>query len=83
MAAMAAYTHRFLVVVIAALSLVFVAPASASLVAEWKFDEGAGQVAHDSSQSGLDARLGVAAGPDGADPAWVPGLAGSLPAWTP
>jgi hypothetical protein len=70
--------RHLVVVLIAASSLVFVAPASAaSLLAEWTFDEGAGQVAHDSSRSGLDAQLGVTTGPDGADATWVPGLAGS------
>jgi hypothetical protein len=46
-------------------------------VGEWAFDEGAGQVAHDHGPFGLDGGLGIAPGPDGADPAWVPGLAGS------
>lgn len=49
---------------------------SASVVGEWAFDEGDGQVAHDLSGSGLDGRLGIAAGADGADPTWVPGVAG-------
>jgi hypothetical protein len=70
--------QRSLVAGIAILSLVVVAPASAfSLAAEWTFDEGAGQVAHDRAGAGLDGRLGVASGPDGADPAWLPGLAGA------
>jgi hypothetical protein len=49
---------------------------SASVVGEWAFDEGDGQVAHDLSGSGLDGELGIAEGADGADPAWVPGVAG-------
>jgi hypothetical protein len=49
---------------------------SASVVGEWAFDEGDGQVAHDLSGSRLDGRLGIAEGADGADPAWVPGIAG-------
>jgi Concanavalin A-like lectin/glucanases superfamily len=48
----------------------------ASVVGEWAFDEGDGQVAHDLSGSGLDGGLGIAGGADGADPAWVPGVAG-------
>ncbi len=45
--------------------------ASPGLVAYWRFDEGSGQVAHDSSPFGHDGELGQspAAGPD--DPAWV------------
>jgi hypothetical protein len=49
---------------------------SASVVGEWAFDEGDGQVAHDLSGSRLDGQLGIAAGADGADPVWVPGVAG-------
>jgi Concanavalin A-like lectin/glucanases superfamily len=61
----------------ATVSLVAAAPAGAApVVGEWKFDEGVGQVAADSSPSGLTARLGIASGPDGADPAWVPGVSG-------
>lgn len=60
------------------MSLFAVAPAGAApLVGEWRFDEGAGQVVADSSPSGLTARLGIAPGPDGADPVWVPGVSGS------
>lgn len=59
-----------------ALALPASAPA-ATVVGEWAFDEGGGLVAHDISGSGLDGRLGVEAGPDGADPLWVPGIAGS------
>jgi hypothetical protein len=50
--------------------------ASAALVGEWALDEGAGQVAHDRSRFGVDGRLGIADGADGADPVWVPGIAG-------
>jgi hypothetical protein len=50
---------------------------AATLVGEWPLDEGAGQIAHDSSPFGVDARLGIADGADGADPVWVPGVAGS------
>lgn len=59
-----------------ALALPASAPA-ATVVGEWAFDEGGGLVAHDISGSGLHGRLGVEAGPDGADPTWVPGVAGS------
>src|SRR6185369_9914552 len=41
------------------------------LVAYWRFDEGAGQVLHDSSTNGHDALLGSSAQADGADPTWV------------
>lgn len=48
--------------------------ASASdLVAEWRFDEGAGQSALDAGPFGLDGRLGADAGPDGADPERIAG----------
>ena len=64
--------------VLATVSLVAAAPAGAApLAGEWKFDEGAGQVAADSSSSGLTARLGISSGPDGADPTWVSGVSGS------
>jgi hypothetical protein len=57
--------------------LVLGAPVTrASVVGEWAFDEGDGQVAHTLSGSGLDGQLGIAAGADDADPAWVPGVAG-------
>ena len=57
--------------------LAIVAPAAgATLVGDWAFDEGAGQIAHDSSPSGIDGHLGLTAGADSADPAWVPGVAG-------
>jgi concanavalin A-like lectin/glucanase superfamily protein len=75
---MGACTHRFLVAVVAAVGLLIAAPAAgASIVGEWAFDEGSGQVAHDRSGSGLDGDLGIAPGPDGADPVWLPGIAGS------
>jgi Concanavalin A-like lectin/glucanases superfamily len=75
---MVACTRGFLAVLTATISLFAAAPAVAvPLLGEWKFDEGAGQVAADSSPSGLPARLGIASGPDGADPSWVPGVSGS------
>src|SRR5215470_12175855 len=75
---MVACTRRFLVVCLATIGLLVAAPAAgAEVVGEWAFDEGSGQVAHDLSLSGLDGHLGIAPGPDGADPDWVPGIAGS------
>jgi hypothetical protein len=75
---MVACTRWFFGVLIATMSLFAAAPAvAAPLVGEWKFDEGAGQVAADTSPWGLTARLGIGFGPDGADPAWVPGVSGS------
>jgi hypothetical protein len=63
---------------VAAIALVLPASASAAtVVGEWTFDEGSGPVAHDISGSHLDGRLGVGLGPDGEDPRWVPGIAGS------
>jgi len=44
----------FLVVV---LSLVFAGPVDAELVAHWKFDEGSGNIAHDTSGNGNDGTL--------------------------
>jgi hypothetical protein len=51
------------------------APASAApnLLAEWTLDEGAGQVAGDSSGHANHGELGASADPDAADPAWIPG----------
>lgn len=37
----------------------------------WHFDEGSGQIAFDSSQSGNHATLGTSSGPDPNDPTWV------------
>lgn len=54
------------------------APASAAptLLAQWTFDEGAGQVATDATGHGSNGELGATAGLDAADPAWIPGHAG-------
>ena len=41
------------------------------------FDEGSGQLAHDLSANGNNARLGAATAADAADPAWVAGVTGS------
>jgi Concanavalin A-like lectin/glucanases superfamily len=69
--------RRFLPL-LAVLACLATAPpaAGATLAGEWPLDEGGGQVAHDASGSGVDGRLGIADGADGADPAWVPGIAG-------
>jgi len=40
-------------------------------VGYWDFDEGEGQVAHDSSGNGNDGRLGATTGLDTSDPVWV------------
>ena len=42
----------------------------------WKFDEGSGQVAVDSSGNGNDGTLGNSSGADDHDPAWVDGISG-------
>lgn len=47
------------------------------LVAHWKFDEGAGQTAADSSGNGNDGTLGSTGGVDTNDPAWVAGKVGT------
>lgn len=41
------------------------------LLGYWRFEEGSGQVAGDSTPAGNDGTLGSAAGTDAADPAWV------------
>jgi hypothetical protein len=68
------------VAILAAIAVVAAAaPAAASepgLVAQWNFDEGAGQVAHDAGPFGLDGVLGLTAEPDSADPAWIAGASG-------
>lgn len=43
------------------------------LVAWWRFDEGSGQVARDSTRNDNDGQLGATPEPDAADPLWVPG----------
>jgi hypothetical protein len=68
-------------IVVAATASVGVAPAAATvepgLVAQWNFDEGAGQVAHDSGPFGLDGVLGLTGQADAADPTWIAGASGS------
>src|ERR687887_2132021 len=49
------------------------AQAAPAVLADWHFDEGAGQVATDASGHGNDAWLGAAVVSDAADPAWIPG----------
>lgn len=52
-------------------------PAAADPVGRWALNEGAGQVAADSSGRGYDGRLGETGAPDQHDPSWVPGRFGS------
>lgn len=40
------------------------------LIAYWKLNEGAGQIAADSTASGLSGQLGTSSGPDTNDPTW-------------
>jgi hypothetical protein len=49
------------------------AQAAPAVLADWHFDEGAGQVATDASGHGNDAWLGAAMVSDAADPAWIAG----------
>jgi concanavalin A-like lectin/glucanase superfamily protein len=67
-------------IVVAATAAVGVTPAAATvepgLVAQWNFDEGAGQVAHDSGPFGLDGVLGLTSQADSADPTWIAGSSG-------
>src|SRR4051812_26732078 len=49
------------------------AHAAPAVLADWRFDEGAGQAATDASGRGNDGQLGAFAGVDSADPAWVAG----------
>jgi hypothetical protein len=53
-------------------------PASAAptVVAQWTFDEGSGQVAGDASGHANHGQLGETAGADAADPTWTAGHAG-------
>jgi Concanavalin A-like lectin/glucanases superfamily len=51
--------------------------ASAEPVGRWALDEGAGQIAADSSGRGHDGRLGDSSKVDAHDPSWVPGRFGS------
>jgi hypothetical protein len=46
------------------------------LLGQWRFDEGAGQVAVDDGPQRLDARLGVADGADPSDPVRIAGASG-------
>jgi hypothetical protein len=54
------------------------APASAAPtpLAEWRLDEGAGQIAGDATGHGNTGQLGSTAGADAADPTWIAGHAG-------
>ena len=49
------------------------AVAKASLIAQWRFDESAGQVVHDDGPFGLDGVLGLTPAPDTADPERIGG----------
>src|SRR6266487_5954964 len=53
------------------------AHASPTVLADWTFDEGSGQVATDASGHGNDGRLGDSTGTDAADPAWIDGHSGA------
>jgi hypothetical protein len=54
------------------------APAAAepAILGQWRFDEGAGQVAVDDGPHGLDGRLGLTDLPDAADPVRIGGASG-------
>jgi hypothetical protein len=49
------------------------AAAADTLLADWQFDEGAGQVVDDGVAHGHDGVLGTSQDPEDADPAWIPG----------
>jgi hypothetical protein len=49
------------------------AHAAPTVLADWHFDEGAGQVAADTSGHGNDGRLGASVESDSADPPWIAG----------
>jgi hypothetical protein len=49
------------------------AHAAPAVLADWRFDEGAGQAAADTSGHGNDARLGASVASDSADPDWIAG----------
>jgi hypothetical protein len=73
-----AVVRRTLVVGCAAAALglgAHAAPAAAApaILGQWRFDEGAGQVAVDDGPHGLDARLGLTDAPDAADPVRIGG----------
>jgi Concanavalin A-like lectin/glucanases superfamily len=53
------------------------AHAAPAVLADWRFDEGAGQVVADASGHGHDGQLGASAGVDAADPAWIAGHEGA------
>jgi concanavalin A-like lectin/glucanase superfamily protein len=65
------------VLIVLALLGCVAAPASASdVLAHWAFDEGAGQVAADTTSQANDGRLGATVGNDAADPGWIAGADG-------
>jgi hypothetical protein len=49
------------------------AHAASAVLADWRFDEGAGQVVADASGRGSDGQLGASVAGDAADPAWIAG----------
>jgi hypothetical protein len=51
----------------------------AGLVARWSFDEGSGQVAHDSTAFAHHGQLGATSGPESSDPLWLDSDAPLLP----
>jgi hypothetical protein len=76
-----AVVRRTLVVGCAATALglgAHAAPAAAepAIIGQWRFDEGAGQVAVDDGPHGLDGRLGLTDVPDAADPVRISGASG-------
>jgi hypothetical protein len=52
------------------------AQADRSVIGQWRFDEGAGQLAVDDGPFALDGRLGTTEGVDADDPGRIPGTAG-------
>ena len=62
-----------LILILALAVLLPAAPAAAQPLAQWRFDEGGGQVVADAGPSGLDGRLGASDGADSADPVRIAG----------
>jgi hypothetical protein len=51
--------------------------AAAELLGDWRFNEGSGQIAQDSSGAGNTGQLGELPVTDASDPTWIPGRLGS------
>ncbi len=68
--------HLCILMTTAACLLPAVPASAANLVAQWRLDEGQGQLVLDATKHGINGVLGTSSTPDVRDPAWTTGLFG-------